>query len=95
MSQVLARAPQGGVTANVVPNAKITVTSTATGLAATIYSNPALNAQITPPLITADNSGNYSYYIPLNYCVTETITAPGQTPGLFLTSVSTAAVPLA
>jgi len=74
----LARAPQGGVTANVVPNAKITVTSTATGLAATIYSDPLLTAQITPALITADNSGNYSYYIHLNYCVTETITAPGQ-----------------
>lgn len=74
----LARAPQGGVTANVVPNAKITVTNTATGLAATIYSDPLLTARITPSVVTADSSGNYSYYIPLNYCVTETISSPGQ-----------------
>ena len=25
-----------------------------------------------------DASGNYGYYIPLNYCVTETISSPGQ-----------------
>ena len=73
----LARAFQG-VTAQVVPNAKVTVTSTATGLAATIYSDPALSSQITPSVVTADNSGNYGYYIPLSYCVTETITSPGQ-----------------
>lgn len=73
----LARAFQG-VTAQVVPNAKVTVTATATGLAATIYSDPALGSQITPAVVTADNSGNYGYYIALNYCVTETITSPGQ-----------------
>ena len=76
--QVLARAPQGGVTAQVVPYAKIAVTNTATGLAATIYSDPLLASQLTPPLLTANASGSYSYYIPLNYCVTETITSPGQ-----------------
>ena len=78
VNQVLARAPQAGVTANVVPNATITVTSTASGTAATIYVDPLLGDQISPPVLTADNSGNYSYYIALNYCVTETITAPGQ-----------------
>lgn len=77
VSVALARAFQG-VTAQVIPNAKVTVTSTATGLAATIYSDPGLSSQITPAVVTADNSGNYGYYIPLNYCVTETITSPGQ-----------------
>lgn len=73
----LARA-SSGVTAQIVPNAKVTVTSTATGLAATIYSDPNLSSQITPSVVTADNSGNYGYYIPLGYMVTETITSPGQ-----------------
>jgi hypothetical protein len=73
----LSRATQG-VTAQVVPNAKITVTNTSTGAAATIYSDAALSSQITPSVVTADNSGNYGYYLPLNYCVTETITSPGQ-----------------
>jgi len=78
VSQVLARSPHDGVTADVVPFAKIAVTNTATGSAANIYSDPLLTAIITPALVTADASGNYSYYLHLNYCVTETITAPGQ-----------------
>ena len=77
VNRVLARAPQG-VTAQVVPNAKVNVTATATGAAATIYSDPLLSVQITPPLVTADASGNYSYYIPLDYLVTETISSPNQ-----------------
>ena len=78
VSQILARAPQGGVTAQVVPYAKIYVTGTASGVAATIYSDPLLSAVITPPILTADKNGGYSYYIPNNYCVTENISAPGQ-----------------
>ena len=77
VNRVLARAPQG-VTAQVVPYAKVNVTATATGAAATIYSDPLLSVQITPPLVTADASGNYSYYIPLDYLVTETISSPNQ-----------------
>ena len=77
ISRVLARAPQN-VTAQVVPNAKVSVTVTATGLAATIYSDPLLSIPINPPVVTADLNGNYSYYIPLSYLVTETISSPGQ-----------------
>lgn len=69
---------QTGVNAQIVPNAKVTVTSTATGTAATIYSDPLLTNVISPPVVTADNFGNYSYYISTSYCVTETITSPGQ-----------------
>lgn len=77
VSQVIARS-NTGTTALVVPFAKIAVTNTATGNAAVIYFDPLLSSQITPPLITADLAGNYSYYMPLNTCVTETISAPGQ-----------------
>ena len=77
INQVLARAPQS-VTAQVVPYAKVSVTDTTTGLAATIYSDPLLTALISPPVVTADANGNYDYYIPLSYCVTESITSPGQ-----------------
>lgn len=82
ISQVLARSNQG-VTAQVVPFATISVTNTQSGSAATIYSDPLLGSLITPPVLTADMSGNYSYYIPLNYCVTETITSPGQGSQVF------------
>ena len=78
VGQVIARAPQGGVTAQVVPYAKVTVTNTATGSGAAIYSDPLLTALITPPVVTADANGKYGYYIPTNYCVTETVSAPGQ-----------------
>ncbi len=77
INQVLQRAPQGGVDAQVVPYASIYVTSTATGLAATIYSDPLLTAPITNSTVTADQNGNYDYYIPLGQCETETITYPG------------------
>lgn len=77
VSKVLARAPQT-VTAQVVPYATVSITSTATGAAAVIYSDPGLSVQISPAVVTADASGNYSYYLPLNYMVTETISSPGQ-----------------
>ena len=77
VNQILARAPQT-VAAQVVPYAKVYVTVTATGLAATIYSDPLLSEKITPSVVTADLNGNYSYYIPLSYLVTETISSPGQ-----------------
>ena len=77
VSKVLARAPQT-VTAQVVPYASVSMSTTSTGVAATIYSDPGLTVQIVPPLVTADASGNYSYYLPLNYFVNETISSPGQ-----------------
>lgn len=77
-SQVLSRA-NGSVSAQIVPYATVVVTNTASpSTPATIYSDPLLTSRITPAVVTADSSGNYSYYIPLNYCVTETITSPGQ-----------------
>ena len=69
---------QSGLNAQIVPNATVTVTQTSTGTAATIYSDPLLTSIISPSVVVADNSGNYGYYIALNYCVTETITSPGQ-----------------
>ena len=75
--QVLARAPQG-VGAQIVPYATISVTTSATGVAATIYSDPGLTDQIIPPVLTADGNGMYQYYIPMNYMVTETISSPNQ-----------------
>jgi hypothetical protein len=77
VSQVIARS-NSGTYAVVVPFATITVTLTSTGAAATIYYDPLLSSQISPPVITADMSGNYGYYMPLNTCVTETISSPGQ-----------------
>lgn len=76
-NQVLARAI-AGLNAQVVPYAQIYVTNTASGAAATIYSDPLLTALIPNSTVTADNAGNYSYYIPLVYCVTENISSPGQ-----------------
>ena len=76
VSQVLTRA-SSGVNAQIVPYATVSVTNTGTGGTATIYSDPLLSAQITPAVVTADSGGNYSFYVPLNYCITETITAPG------------------
>ena len=76
-SQVLARAPQG-VGAQIVPYATISVTTSSTGVAATIYSDPGLTDQIIPPVLTADGNGMYQYYIPMNYMVTETISSPNQ-----------------
>ena len=77
ISQVLQRAPQGGVDAQVVPYASVYVTSASTGLAATIYSDPLLTSPIANSTVTTDENGNYGYYIPLGQCETETITYPG------------------
>ena len=76
-SQVLARA-SSGVTAQVVPYASVVVSNTATGAAATIYSDPLLSDPIDCSCVTADESGNYGYYIALGTIVTETISSPGQ-----------------
>jgi len=76
VNQVLARS-NSGTYAVVQPYSTISVTSTATGLGATIYSDPLLTAPISPSVVTADQSGNYDYYIALGYCVTETIAYPG------------------
>src|SRR5690348_873014 len=77
VSQALARA-YGSAAVQVMPYATVTVDNTATGLAATIYSDPLLTAPIPTSTVTANGNGNYDYYIPLNYCVTETVSAPGQ-----------------
>lgn len=63
-----------GITLQAVPYAQILVSLTSTGAVATIYSDPALSVPITGATVTADKYGNYDYYIPLNYSVTETIT---------------------
>ncbi len=75
VGQVLARG-SSGVEAVIQPYSTIAVTSTATDMAATIYSDPLLTAPIIPSVVTADEGGNYDYYLPLGYCVTETISYP-------------------
>ena len=75
VNQVIARGT--GVQAVVVPQATVAVTNTDTGLQATIYSDPLLTAPILPSVVYSDNSGNYDYYLPINYCVNETVTYPG------------------
>lgn len=77
ISQALARA-NTGVTAQVVPYANVFMTNTSTGAVAVIYSDPLLSVQITSGTVTADAQGNYDYYIPLNYCVNENTSSPGQ-----------------
>ena len=67
-----------GLNQQVVPGASVYVTVTSTNLAATIYSDPLLTATIVNSTVTADVNGNYQYYIPLNYLVTETISSPNQ-----------------
>lgn len=59
----------------VVPGATIYVTLTSSGAAATIYSDPSLSVAIHGSVVTADVNGNYDYYIPLNYNVTESISS--------------------
>jgi hypothetical protein len=83
-SNITARAPYS-TTQTVVPGATIYVTGTSTGSGATIYSDPAMSVIIPGSLITADPSGWYEYYIPLNYMVTETITS---TSGLDFTLIN-------
>lgn len=63
----------GSVNMQAVPYATVTVTQTASGAAATIYSDAGMTVAITAGIVTADGNGNYDYYIPLNYPVTETI----------------------
>ena len=77
VNQVIARGTSG-VGAQVVPYASIAVTNTATGFGAVIYSDPGLSAVISPAVVKADASGNYGYYIPTGYCVSETVSSPGQ-----------------
>ena len=83
VNQVIARGPQG-TTAQVVPNATVYVTNTVTGLPAVIYSDPLLTVEIPTGIVSGDQNGNYGYYIPLNYCVNETVSSPGS--GQFTTS---------
>ena len=74
ISNVTARASYS-TTQQVVPGAEIYVSETATGIGATIYSDPGMTIEISGSLITADPSGFYDYYIPLGYNVTETISS--------------------
>jgi len=77
VNQLLSRGTSG-VTAQIVPNGTIFVTNTTTGAVATIYSDPGLSVPITSGVVTSDKNGNYDYYIPLNYCVDEQVSAAGQ-----------------
>ena len=76
VNQILQRG-KSGTYAQVVPYATVYMTSTATGLAAPIYSDPLLTSIIPSSTVTSDASGNYDYYTPLNYCVDETVSSPG------------------
>src|SRR5580658_6845958 len=73
---VLSRAT-AGLAAQIVPLAQILVTIQSSGAEAVIYQDPALSIPITGGIVTADIFGNYGYYLPLNYMVTETISSPG------------------
>ena len=77
VNQVIARS-NSGTYAQVVPGATIFVQLTSSGVAATIYSDPNLTLTIPGAKVTSDFSGNYSYYLPLNTCVTENISSPSQ-----------------
>ena len=76
VNQLLQRGTSGTY-AQIVPRGTVQVTSTATGLLATIYRDPLLTSQITSGSVTSDANGNYDYYVPLNYCVDETVSSPG------------------
>ena len=76
VNQLLQRGTSGTY-AQVVPRATIQVLGTMSGIGATIYWDPGLTSQITPSTVTSDASGNYDYYIPLNYCVDEVVSYPG------------------
>lgn len=77
VSQVITRG-NSGVTAQVVPSARIFVQNTSTGLAAVIYSDPLLTLTIPGAIVTSDLNGNYGYYTSLNTCYTENISSPSQ-----------------
>ena len=66
-----------GLASQIVPLASVLVTVTSTGGVATIYEDPLMTILYAGGLVTADIYGAYDYYIPLNYMVTETISAPG------------------
>lgn len=97
LGQVLSRA-SGGAYAVVQPNATVNVTKTSDGTMATIYSDPGLSITITGGTVTADNNGNYGYYIPLNYCVTEKVSYPTSgvitTPNICSNSITSPVAPL-
>jgi hypothetical protein len=80
VSNVTALSPLS-VVLQAVPLATITVSQTGSGAAATVYSDPALSISIPNGVVTADLGGNYDYYLPLNYPVTETISSPSATSG--------------
>jgi hypothetical protein len=84
IGSVTTRAPFG-IEQQVVPGALVYVTLTSTGAGAVIYSDPGLSISISGALITTNVYGNYDYYIPLNYSVTETISSPN---GAVLTVVN-------
>ena len=65
-----------GLEQQTVPGASILVTETGSGALANIFSDPLLSVRIPGSLLTADQDGNYDYYLGLNYCVTESISAP-------------------
>ena len=75
VSNAVARATYG-LNLQVIPGANIYVTVTSSNLGATIYSDALLSAVIPNSTVTADVNGNYSYYMPLNCMVTETISSP-------------------
>lgn len=77
VNQVITRG-NSGVTALVVPSARVFVQNTNSGLAATIYSDPLLTLTIPGAIVTTDVNGNYGYYAPLNTCFTENISSPSQ-----------------
>lgn len=72
---VISRAT-AGLAAQIVPLAQILVTVQSSGAVAVIYQDPALSIPISGGLVTADIYGNYGFYLPLNYLVTETISSP-------------------
>lgn len=75
LSNVTALMP-GSINLQAVPLAYIYVTETSSGAQANIYSDPQLSIPISGSLVVADNTGSYGYYLPLNYCVTESISYP-------------------
>ena len=95
LNQVTARA-SGAPYLVAQPGAKIHVTKTSDGTAATIYSDPGMSIAVPGATVTADYNGNYGYYLPLSYCVTERISYPGSgnitTSNICLNSVGSAVV---
>lgn len=74
-AQAIVRSPQN-TTALIAPYATVTVSNTGSGLAATIYSDPAMGFPITGGILQADQNGNYGYYMAFGICVTEAVSYP-------------------